>query len=77
MEINGNSATAMFEATGPDEDNLWTEFKIVLQQRDQPGMPYMDLQTVDSCDLASPALQPFGVTCTFDNCKQYQSECSI
>ena len=69
VEINGNSATAMFEGTGPDEDNGWTEFQIVLQQQVQPGQPYLDLQIINSCDSASPALQPFGVTCSFDACK--------
>lgn len=66
VEIIENSATATFEATGPDEDNVWTEFSIELQQRDPTRPPYIDLQTVSSCNAASPELTPFGVLCSFD-----------
>ena len=58
-------ATATFEATGPDEFNVWTDFSIELQQENIPGQPYTDLQIVPSCGQANPSLLPFGVICNF------------
>ena len=77
VEIIGNSATATFEATGPDEFNSWTEFSIELQQLNIPGQPYTDLQIVPSCGQASPALTPFGVTCSFSPGKFCSSKLCI
>ena len=74
--VSGDTATIMFELTGPDAANLATEFRILLQEinpDDDTGTVLTDI----TCATASSADPPFTVTCDFDPGKVLYSNFNV
>ena len=58
--VIGNSATVMFEGTGPSVDNVVNEFEITIQMGINVGDPFL-------CSEAASAPSQFTVTCSIDD----------
>lgn len=60
--VIGNTATVMFEETGPSMDNVVTDFRIALQREQDFGTGTVEQEIL--CSQANGALLTFGVSCT-------------
>lgn len=75
--VVGNSATVMFEGTGPSSNNVVSDFRVILQQQ-QPDLTYLDIGERNCADVSTPgALELEGmpvpgmtVQCSVDSSKQ-------
>ena len=64
--VIGNSATVMFEGTGPSVDNVITDFEIRIQR--DTGRELNDVGSPLMCSTAATdAFPPFTITCSVDN----------
>ena len=65
--VVGNTATLMFEGTGPDVNNLANDFDIVIEEIQPNGLIVVRATVV--CSSASPAPSPFTVSCSVNTGK--------
>ena len=67
--VDGNSATVLFEGTGPSVDNVVTDFGLSIRRASatEPG-EFDNIVTGLMCSTAATqAPSPFTVTCSVDN----------
>ena len=65
--VDGNSATVLFEGTGPSVDNVVTDFGLSIRRASATG-EFDNIVTGLMCSTAATqAPSPFTVTCSVDN----------